>query len=410
MGIFRKSLRICATLLIGVLWSVSSQAYWLGNIGRAVLRPASTSHQWQLAELNIHLQREAYGAPFHYSWLLQEDLSTAPNSNRYVFLRGQDKSYGSIYIGSATSGLELFVAPYQDQFKRFKREANDSYRPHNQKGPQEYLGAAPNLIRYASLLNHEKSHGVIYQPRRLGNNRVGEGRQDETDILLRKVKRDIEEEATILIIGCLAEHRDNEQPVDKDFVPNAIQECNDKEVVSKQDIKGKDYFDKSATGYRPARNSSPCFANGRDAVILNVPIWEREFYNSPSKWKKVQSKSALLPISRNLLASGLPVPSGRRDFSSQGSAPGISGFGTTASTYRQPSIQHYFDIGQSKAASFGFEDEAIGQAHKLSDCLALWEIKYRHNASIRKLKDSVIKDARKGRFAGATIHSGSLSD
>ena len=396
MDIFRKSLRVCAILLAGVLWSTGSQASGLARISKTIpgFGAASTSQQGSLAVLGSQIPELAYGAHSSYHLLRQEYLRIGSSSNKHYRLPGEGKAYGSIYIGSAFPGLGLILAPHQEQIKRFGQEVNDWNKVHSRHNLE--LNEVPRLSRDPYLSSDDKYYGIIYRPQRFGNNGSGHGGQIETKKLLRKLKRKSAEEATIVIARCLADHWDIKGPVDKDFVPNVIKECNNIKVWSKADLRGKGYFDKSATGYRPSRNNSPCFANGRDAVILNVPIWEREFYNSPNKWKEIQSQSALIPINRNLPAPGLTLPNGRRDFSSQGPTPGISGFGTTTSTYRGPGIQRYFDIGQSRAASFGLGNEAIGQPHKLSDCLALWEIKYRHNASIQKLKNSVIKDAHKG--------------
>ena len=57
------------------------------------------------------------------------------------------------------------------------------------------------------------------------------------------------------------EHQRRDVPLDKDFLPDAIKTCNEKEVWSKADLGGADLLDRLITDKESASNSSPHLSN-----------------------------------------------------------------------------------------------------------------------------------------------------
>lgn len=359
MGIPRKSLRVFAILLAGVLWSASSLAFWPGNIGRFVLRPASTSHQGQWAEINIRLHKEVYGASWNHNLFPQEVSIIEMGRNTHLFLLASERFHGGTDIGRGFPRLVFVAAPYQDQLKLPILEANGMHRPYDQGILQQYSSTAFDLDRHDPLPNHEKFRGSTYQFQKRENRRIGDDIEDEIREFLKEEAIDIARETMEELIECLAKHWHNGHSLDSDFFFDAIQECDDEEELSKLELGREKLFDKLVSFCRLDRDDFPCSTNGKDPVILNVPIWERDFYNSPNKWKEIQSKFAPISISRNSLAPYLPLPSWRGDFSSQGLTPGLTSFRTTANAYRELGMRRYLDIEQSRALDLKFGNEAI---------------------------------------------------
>ena len=468
MDISRKILRVSAILLAGILWSVSSQASWISNaFSRFGLE--STQHPGRLAVFGRQVPERAHFVSWGHNPFPQEtsirmldrsklplsltprqfrdstdivrttnrvglisiaqreqlkrsgqevngiyrthnlrisQLSAAYSFNRHVFVPNEKELYVGTDVGRALPRLALDHTLNQEQLKGLMKEVDGNFGTYSGKSPQEHPGQASGFGGQAILLNQERSRSGAYKSWKHGNRESGHGRQNETNQFIREKIYDAVEKGAEKSIECLEKYHHNGNSIDNDFLFNAIQECYDKEEQRKLELGRTKLFDKLGMGCGLIRDGSPCFTNERGAVILNVPIWEREFYNSLDEWKEIQRKSALIPISRSSLALDLSLPNWRREFSFQISAPKIDDFRATDSTYQETSVHHHFDIGQNGGAILEFWNEAIAQSHKLSDCLDLWEIKYRHDVSIRELSDSVIKDADKGSFAGATSHSG----
>ena len=408
MDIPRKILRISAILLAGVLWSTSSQASGLARIIKAIpgSGPAATSQQVPLAVFGSQIPELAYGAHRSYNLFRQEYLRIGSSSNKHYRLPGEDKAYGSADIGRNLLGLELVDTPYQEQLKLPRRRANgriwtpnpnllkqeqsngvidigrafprlgldsttnqDQRRwlieevngksgPYSGKSTQEYLSKAHDSNRHVLFLNQDKSRDGTYKSWKQENHGTGYGGQNETNQFIRRKFDETARKGAERFIKCLAKHHHNGHPIDNDFLFNAIQECPDEEERGRLELGRKKLCENFGAGCRLVGDGPPCFANVREAVILNIPIWEREFYNSPSKWKEIQSKSALIPISDNSLVPGLPLSSEKRDFSFRSSTPGIGGFGTVASAYRKPGIQRYFDIGQNRDVGIELSKDA----------------------------------------------------
>ena len=429
MGIPRKILRVSVILLAGVLWSVSSQASWIGNaFSRFGLE--ATQHPGRVAVLGRQVPERAHFASRGHNPFPQEasirvldrskdllsltprqfhdstdivrttnrlglistaqreqlkrsgqeangiyrthhlrisQLSAAYSFNRHVYVPNEEGLYVGTDVGRSLPRLVLDSTLNQEQLKGLMKEVDGNFGTYSGKSPQEHSDKASGLDGQAVLPNQERFRSSAYKSWKHGNHEAGYGRQNETNQFIREKIYDAVEKGAEKSIECLEKYYHNGNSIDNDFLFNAIQECYDKEEQRKLELGRTKIFDKLGIGCGLIRDGLPCFTNERDAVILNIPIWEREFYNSPSEWKKIQSKPAPTPISRNS-PPRLPPSSWRRDFSFQIATPASDDFRATDSTYRETGAHRHFDIGQRGGAILEFWDEAIAQYHKLSDC------------------------------------------
>lgn len=167
MGIFHKGLRICAILLVGVLWSASSQAFLL-DVFRVLVRLSDDAAKVGESLADSESQKEA-----------SSRLSTHRASQVWP---------------KATPSEDYFSPGYEGYYD----SADQSWKQENHK--------------------------------------AGDGWQDETDRLFRELEKDTAKELGKEVVGCLGEHWRRGHPFDEHFVPNAIQNCDDKEVWSKPDL------------------------------------------------------------------------------------------------------------------------------------------------------------------------------
>ena len=247
MGIFHKGLRVCAILLVGVLWSASSQASLL-NVFRGLYRLSDDSAKVGWSAADSEFQKEASSRPSIH-WV-SKDLPK--------------------------------VETFEDIY---------------------------------SLPSHKDYYDSADQSWKQGNHKAGNDWQDGTDRLFRELGKDTAKELGKEVVGCGSEHWRSGHPFDKDFVPNAIQNCDDKEVWSKPDLVRNSSFDKWIADHRLVSNF-PSHTHRRDPDITNAPARGQELYNWPNSLVTSQIKS-LPAFHEDLLVSDLTSLNWSRNISSQ---------------------------------------------------------------------------------------------
>lgn len=272
MGIFHKGLRVCAILLVGVLWSASSQASLL-NVFRGLSRLSDDSAKvgWALADSEF-----------------QKEVSIRISTHRAPQVWPK-----------ATPSEDYFSPGYEGYYD----SADWSWKQENHK--------------------------------------AGDDWQDETDRLFRELGKDTAKELGKEVVGCLGEHWRSRHPFDKDFAPNAIQNCDDKEVWSKPDLVRNGSFDKWIAVHRLASNF-PSHTGRRDTDIANALARGQELYNLPNSLVTSQIKS-LPSFHEDLLVSDLPSLNWSRNIGSRNLISESNGHKSVASFCSH----HYQGLGNS---------------------------------------------------------------
>ena len=204
MGIFHKGLRVCAILLVGVLWSASSQASWL-NVFRGLSRMSDDSAKvgWSLAESEF-----------------QKEASIRLSTHR-------------------ASQVWPKATPFEDYFS---------------PGYEGYYDSADWSWKQE-------------------NHKAGDDWQEETDRLFRELEKDTAKELGKEVVRCLGEHWRREHPFDEHFVPNAIQNCDDKEVWSKRDLVRNGSFDfQDLISGRNGQKAAASFCSHHHPGLRNSPL------------------------------------------------------------------------------------------------------------------------------------------